>query len=203
MASIPNNLTWHTCEVSNKERSDLKMQLPFVLWFTGLSASGKSSIANQLDRQLFNLGYHTYILDGDNIRHGLNKDLTFSSEDRIENIRRIGEVAALFNNAGLIVLCAFISPFAADRKLVRDQIQEGRFVEIFIDTPLSVCEDRDPKGIYKLARSGGIKGFTGIDSDYEPPLKPEIHINNEQLSIDESVRLIKEYLVLNKYISPD
>lgn len=148
-----------------------------MLWFTGLSASGKSTVAGTVEQMLFELGHHTYLLDGDNVRHGLNQDLAFSDADRIENIRRIGEVSKLFTDAGLIVLTAFISPFRSDRKMVRDLVEIDEFVEIYMSTPINICEQRDPKGLYKKARQGEIKNFTGIDSVYEPPANPEIILN--------------------------
>ena len=156
------NIVWHNATIKLKNRKKILKQSPFVLWFTGLSASGKSSIANLVEQKLFNMKYKTYLLDGDNVRHGLNKDLGFDEKSRVENIRRIGEVAKLFNDSGLIVLTAFISPFISDRKLVRDLFPEGNFLEVFIDSSLEICEQRDPKGMYKKARSGKINNFTGI-----------------------------------------
>jgi len=152
-----------------------------VLWFTGLSGSGKSTLAGALEQALFSLGVSTYLLDGDNVRHGLCRDLGFSDEDRRENIRRVGEVAKLMVDAGLVVLTAFISPHKVEREMVRAQLAEGQFIEIFVDTPLETCEARDPKGLYKKARAGELKNFTGIDSIYQAPEKPEIHIDGEQL----------------------
>ena len=158
------NIIWHEHVISRKDRAELKRQKPCLLWFTGLSGAGKSTIANALDVALFKRGYHTFLLDGDNVRHGLNKDLGFSDTDRVENIRRIGEVSKLFTDAGLIVLSAFISPFIDDRLLVRNLFQPGEFIEVHMDTPLETCEKRDPKGLYKKARQGKIKHFTGVDS---------------------------------------
>lgn len=175
------NLTWHTSSITKYQRAKLKNQKPCVLWLTGLSGSGKSTLANALEKRLFEQGFHTYFLDGDNIRHGLNKDLGFDEISRVENIRRIGEVCKLFVDAGIIVIGAFISPFKKEREMVRELFEKGEFVEIFVDTPLEICEKRDPKGLYKKARSGEIKNFTGIDSPYEAPEDPEIHIVSEDL----------------------
>ena len=175
-------------------RAQRKCQQPMILWFTGLSASGKSTLSREVDRVLFGRGYHTYILDGDNIRHGLNKDLGFSDQDRAENIRRIAEVARLFADAGLIVLVAFISPFRADRELARTLAGDVRFVEIFMSTPLAVCEKRDPKGLYKMARRGAIPDFTGIDSEYEIPQAPELTIDTTQFDVATCTEQILTYL---------
>lgn len=188
------NIRWHEHTVSAQQRAALKHQKPCLLWFTGLSGSGKSTLANALDVALTERGYHTYLLDGDNVRHGLCKDLSFSVEDREENIRRIGEVSRLFTDAGLIVLSAFISPFASDREAVRRLFPDGDFIEVFVDTPLEVCEARDPKGLYKKARAGEISDFTGIDSPYEAPHKPQVHLTTEGQSITESVQALLEYL---------
>jgi adenylylsulfate kinase len=184
------NVVWHGTSITKAERSKLKNQKPVILWFTGLSGSGKSTIANALEAKLFEMGYHTYLLDGDNIRHGLNKNLGFSDEDRVENIRRIGEVAKLFVDAGVIVMTAFISPFRADRDMVRSIVGEGEFIEVFVDTPLEVCEQRDPKGLYKKARSGQIKNFTGLDSPYEAPVTPELVLKTAEESIEASLETI-------------
>lgn len=194
------NIVWHDHHVSREDRSKLKQQIPCILWFTGLSGSGKSTVANAVESMLFQMDKHTYLLDGDNVRHGLNKGLSFSEEDRIENIRRVGEVAKLFSDSGLIVLTAFISPFGSDRKLVRDLTREGEFIEVFIDTPLAVCEQRDPKGLYKKARAGEIKDFTGIDSPYEAPSTPEVHVVNDGISVDEAAGQVVSYLKENGYI---
>ncbi|MDW6002183.1 adenylyl-sulfate kinase [Vibrio mangrovi] len=188
------NIVWHHSSVTHQERIRQKGQKPVVLWFTGLSGSGKSTIANAVEVRLLNLGKHSYLLDGDNIRHGLNKDLSFSDTDRIENIRRIGEVAKLFADSGLIVLTAFISPFVTDRQQIRELLPETQFLEVYIDTPLAICEIRDPKGLYKKARAGAIKNFTGIDSEYQPPLHPEIHIKTEENSIEACAEEIIEKL---------
>jgi len=195
------NIVWHDHHVSKEERSSIKDQKPCILWFTGLSGSGKSTIANAVENKLLELKKHTYLLDGDNIRMGLNKGLTFTDEDRIENIRRIGEVSKLFVDAGTIVLTAFISPFQKERDAVRELIEENEFIEVFIDTPLEVCEDRDPKGLYKKARTGEISNFTGISSPYEAPHKPEIHIINDKISIEDVTKKIIDYLQ-NKGYTP-
>jgi len=179
------NIVWHNTHVSKEQRASLKGQKPCILWFTGFSGSGKSTIANAVELRLAELNQHSYLLDGDNVRHGLNKDLTFSDADRIENIRRIGELAKLFVDAGLIVCTAFISPFRSERQMVRDLVEKGEFIEVFMNTPLSTCEERDPKGLYKKARAGEIKNFTGIDSGYEPPESPEIRLDTSTMSIDE------------------
>ncbi|WP_415407789.1 adenylyl-sulfate kinase [Sulfurovum sp. CS9] len=193
------NIVWHDHQLNKEERSAMKAQKPCILWFTGLSGSGKSTIANAVEVKLAELKKHTYLLDGDNVRHGLNKDLGFSDTDRVENIRRIGEVSNLFADAGMIVLSAFISPFREDREIVRTLAQEGEFIEVFIDAPLEVCEQRDPKGLYVKARKGEIPDFTGISSPYEVPEKPEIHIKGEP-SIEESADIIVNYLHDKNYI---
>ncbi len=194
-----NNIVWHDHQLNKEERSAMKEQKPCILWFTGLSGSGKSTIANAVEVKLAQLKKHTYLLDGDNVRHGLNKDLGFNDTDRIENIRRIGEVSNLFADAGVIVLSAFISPFRDDREIVRTLANEGEFIEVFIDTPLEVCEQRDPKGLYVKARKGEIPHFTGISSPYETPEKAEIHIKGEP-SIEESADIIVNYLQDKNYI---
>jgi adenylylsulfate kinase len=195
------NIVWHDHHVTKEERAALKGQKPCILWFTGLSGSGKSTVANAVESRLIELEKHTYLLDGDNIRMGLNKGLTFSDEDRVENIRRIGEVSKLFVDAGTIVLTAFISPFQKERDVVRDLVGEGEFIEVFIDTPLAICESRDPKGLYQKARKGEIPNFTGISSPYEAPVKPEIHVKTENLSIDESAGQIVNYLEEKGYLN--
>ena len=194
------NIIHHNHEVTKQQRAKLKKQQPCVLWFTGLSGSGKSTIANALELKLNQLQKHTYLLDGDNIRLGLNKDLAFSDEDRIENIRRIGEVAKLFVDAGTIVLTAFISPFRKDRQSVRDLLNKDEFIEIYINTPLEVCESRDPKGLYKKVRQGKIVNFTGISSLYEAPTKADIYIQTDIMAVNDSVKLIIEYLKEKGYI---
>lgn len=171
------NISWQAVDIDKGARSDQKGQRPCVLWFTGLSGSGKSTVANLLEKRLHALGRHTYLLDGDNVRHGLNKDLGFTDADRVENIRRVAESAKLMVDAGLIVMAAFISPFRSERRMARDLFEDGEFIEIFVDTPLETCEDRDPKGLYKKARAGEIKNFTGIDSDYEPPERADIRLD--------------------------
>ena len=180
------NIHWQAADVDREAHANLKDQQPKVLWFTGLSGSGKSTIANEVEKRLHAMGKHTFLLDGDNVRHGLNKDLGFTDTDRIENIRRIGEVAKLMTDAGLIVLTAFISPFRSERQMVREMMPEGEFVEIHIDTPLDVAEARDVKGLYKKAREGTLKNFTGIDSPYEAPEDPEIRIDTTTLPADEA-----------------
>jgi bifunctional enzyme CysN/CysC len=186
------NVTWHDTHVSKAIRAAQKEQTPKVIWFTGLSGAGKSTIANALEQKLVALGKHTYLLDGDNVRHGLNRDLGFGDEDRVENIRRIGEVAKLMTDAGLIVITAFISPFRSDRQMVREMFEEGEFVEVFVDTPLEVAEARDPKGLYAKARMGEIANFTGIDSPYERPLLPEVRVDAATTPVEAAVRSILE-----------
>ena len=188
------NIHWQAVDVDRAAHAALKGQQPKILWFTGLSGSGKSTIANALEKKLHANGKHTFLLDGDNVRHGLNKDLGFTDADRIENIRRIGEVAKLMTDAGLIVLTAFISPFRAERDMVRALVPAGDFIEVHVDTPLDVAERRDVKGLYKKARAGKLKNFTGIDSPYEPPETPEIVVNTTELSADEAADVIISYL---------
>jgi adenylylsulfate kinase len=194
------NIVWHNQTVSKQQKQKHKGHKPALLWYTGLSGSGKSTIANAVEAKLFELGCHTYLLDGDNVRMGLNKGLTFSDEDRIENIRRISEVAKLFVDAGLIVSTAFISPFKADRAQAREIIAEGEFLEVFIDTPIEVCESRDPKGLYKKARAGEISNFTGISSAFDKPEAPELHVKTAEQSIEQSVEQIVQYLKEQKII---
>lgn len=197
----------HESALTRTDRLRIKGHQPAVLWFTGLSGSGKSTIANLVEQQL-NHTYqaHTYLLDGDTIRTGLNKDLTFTIEDRQENIRRIGEVCLLFNQAGLLILTAFVSPLRADRDLVRSILPAGEFIEIFVDCPLQVCEQRDPKGLYKKARAGTIRNFTGVDSAYEPPLQPEIHLLTAEMSPEECAQDVLDYLceknIIHHIINP-
>ena len=188
------NIVWHTHIVDQQARSEQKLQRPLVIWFTGLSASGKSTIAGALEQILTGQGYHTYLLDGDNVRHGLCRDLGFSDIDRQENIRRVGEVAKLMADAGLITLAAFISPFKDDRGLVRDILPETQFIEVYVDADIKVCQDRDPKGLYAKAQRGEIKQFTGIDSPYEAPENPEVHIHADQISVAEAVNQLLAYL---------
>jgi bifunctional enzyme CysN/CysC len=184
------NVHWQALDVSQAARATLKQQRPCCVWFTGLSGAGKSSIANRLEQRLYAEGRHTYLLDGDNIRHGLNRDLGFTEADRVENIRRVAEVARLMVDAGLIVLVAFISPFRAERRLARSLFAEGDFIEVFVDTPLEECERRDAKGLYAKARSGALPNFTGIDSPYEPPESPEVHVTTVGRTPEECAELV-------------
>jgi len=195
------NTVWHEQHISKNQRAALKKQKPALLWYTGLSGSGKSTVANAVDALLFKLGCHSYLLDGDNVRHGLNGDLGFSDEERVENIRRISEVAKLFLDAGLLVSTAFISPFASDRALAKAKLEQGEFIEVFIDTPISVCEQRDPKGLYKKARAGEIKDFTGIDSTYDIPQAPQIHVKTDSQSIEQCAQQIVGYLMAQGFIT--
>ena len=188
------NVVWHAQTVNKGSRAGQKSQKPAVLWFTGLSGAGKSTVANALEMALFQRGHHSYLLDGDNVRHGLNRDLGFSDDDRVENIRRIGEVARLMADAGLVVLTAFISPFRADRAMVRELMEDGEFIEIHVDAPIETCESRDPKGLYAKARAGVIRNFTGIDSPYEPPEHPEVVVRTDRMSVDECVDELLGYL---------
>ncbi|HAU21617.1 MAG TPA: adenylyl-sulfate kinase, partial [Erythrobacter sp.] len=189
------NVHWQPTSIGREEHSAIKNQKPRVLWFTGLSGSGKSTIADAVEKRLNLMNRHTFLLDGDNVRHGLNKDLGFTEADRIENIRRIGEVAKLMADAGLIVLTAFISPFRAERQLVRSMLPEGEFIEIFVNTPLEVAEERDVKGLYKKAREGELKNFTGIDSPYEEPENAEIRVNTVEMTVDEAAEHIIQQIL--------
>ncbi|TCS41964.1 adenylyl-sulfate kinase [Reinekea marinisedimentorum] len=191
---LASDAVWHHSTITNEMRADRLNQCPKCIWLTGLSGSGKSTIANALDAVLFENNAATFLLDGDNIRHGLNKDLGMSEKDRAENIRRIGEVARLMVDAGLIVICAFISPYQRDRQIVRSMFKHGQFVEVFLDTPLNVCESRDPKGLYKKARQGVIKNFTGISDPYEAPETAEVVINTSSSNIEDSVKAILKAL---------
>jgi bifunctional enzyme CysN/CysC len=182
-----NNIHWQSLELNQSKRAEQKHQTPRCIWFTGLSGSGKSTLANLLDKRLFAEGRHTYVLDGDNVRHGLNRNLGFTEADRVENIRRVAEVARLMVDAGLIVLVSFISPFATERTMARSLFAEGEFVEVFVDTPIEECERRDVKGLYAKARRGELKNFTGIDSPYEVPSKADVHLQTSQLSLDQCV----------------
>jgi bifunctional enzyme CysN/CysC len=196
------NIHWQALDVNKKSRSALKGQQPAVLWLTGLSGAGKSTIANLVEKRLLALGKHTYLLDGDNVRHGLNRDLGFTDADRVENIRRVAEVSKLMADAGLIVLVSFISPFRAERRMARGLFQPGEFHEVHVDTPLAVAEDRDVKGLYKKARRGELKNFTGIDSPYEAPEHPEIYIDTTQRTSEQSAEAIVEYLQQAGVLSP-
>jgi len=196
------NITWHEGHVSREEREKLLKQKGVLIWFTGLSGSGKSTIAYTLEHALVQRGHLCYVLDGDNIRHGLNKNLGFSAEDRAENIRRIGEVGKLFVDAGLITMTSFISPYRADRDAARKTVGEGNFIEVFCDTPIEVCEKRDPKGLYKKARAGELKGFTGIDDPYEAPAKPELVIDNSKCTPQEAAVTLVELLEKSGKITP-
>ncbi len=194
------NVHWQAVDVDKAARATQKRQKPVVLWFTGLSASGKSTIANLVEKKLFTMGKHTYLLDGDNVRHGLNRDLGFVDADRVENIRRVGEVSRLMADAGLIVLTAFISPFRAERRMVRDMMEDHEFIEVFVDTPIEICEQRDPKGLYKKARSGEIKNFTGFDSPYEQPERDDIHLNTGTITAEQAADQVIE-IITEKYLS--
>src|SRR6478735_4928977 len=189
------NVHWQALEISREQHARLKNQKPAVLWFTGLSGSGKSTIANLVEKKLHRMNRHTFLLDGDNVRHGLNKDLGFTEADRIENIRRVGEVARLMSDAGLIVVTAFISPFRAERDMVRAMMAEGEFIEVFVDVPLAVAEERDVKGLYAKARAGEIANFTGIDSPYEPPETPDVHIDATAMTAEQAADIIVEALL--------
>jgi len=195
------NVIWHQHVVTKHERAQQKLQKPCVLWFTGLSGSGKSTIAGALEHALVAAGKHTHLLDGDNVRHGLCRDLGFSDDDRRENIRRIGETAKLMSDAGLIVLSAFISPFIEERDSVRAILETREFIEIHVATALDVCESRDPKGLYKKARTGEIANFTGISSDYQAPLNPEVVLQTDEQTVGQSVEQLMGYLKDNGYLS--
>ncbi len=192
--SASKNIVWHEATITRKEREAQNGHKSAILWFTGLSGAGKSTLAHAVEDALHKAGARTYVLDGDNIRHGLCKDLGFSDADRTENIRRIGEVAKLFTDAGTIALTAFISPFRSDRDAVRELVPEGDFIEVFCKCSLDVCEERDPKGLYKKARAGEIPEFTGISSPYEEPLNPEITVETDTQSLEESVEQVLSVL---------
>ncbi|MDL1956544.1 MAG: adenylyl-sulfate kinase [Candidatus Desulfofervidus auxilii] len=194
------NIYWQKSRVSKEQRTKNKGHRPAVIWFTGIPGSGKTTISRELEEKLCNMGVHTYLLDGDNIRHGLCKDLGFSKKDRDENIRRVGEVAKLFVDAGIIVICAFASPYKEQRKMVRNFLSDGEFIEVFVKCPLEICIQRDPKGLYKKAFAGEIKGLTGLDDPYEEPESPEITLETDQLSIDECVNKILDFLKTKKII---
>jgi len=195
MSEINENIIPHNHSIKLKDRIDKNGYRPKLIWFTGLSGSGKSTLANELEKYLFNKGFNTYILDGDNIRSGLNGDLDFSDESRKENIRRISEVSKLFIDAGLIVLTAFISPFKEDRAQAKKLVGEENFIEVFVNCPLEICEKRDVKGLYAKARQGLIKNFTGIDSPFEEPENPDIEVNTDQMSLDDSLNMIIDFVV--------
>ena len=188
------NVSWQKLNVSKIDRNILNNHSSRAIWLTGISGSGKSTIANFLEKELHKRGLRTYILDGDNLRHGLNKDLGFSDIDRVENIRRAGEVSKLMVDAGIFVICSFISPFRSDREMIRELFEDDEFIEVFVNVDLKTAEKRDPKGLYKKARKGLIKNFTGIDSAYEAPKTPEITIKNDRISVEKSVRKILNYL---------
>lgn len=187
-------------DLDKAQRARIKRQKPCILWFTGYSGAGKSTIANKVEKKLYDLAHHTHLLDGDNVRQGLCRDLGFTESDRVENIRRVAEVASLMLDAGLIVLTAFISPFRAERRMARSLVGSGEFIEIFVDTPLAVAESRDVKGLYDRARKGQIKDFTGIDSPYEIPENPEIRVDTTAMSADQSAQAILDYLAVNEII---
>ncbi|MGL4206577.1 MAG: adenylyl-sulfate kinase [Aeromonadaceae bacterium] len=195
------NIVWHSHHIDKAARSAQKGHKPALLWFTGLSGSGKSTLAGALEAELVRRGIHTYLLDGDNVRHGLCSDLGFATADRQENLRRVGEVAKLMVDAGLVVLAAFVSPYRAERAAIRARLPEGEFVEVFVDTPLSECEERDPKGLYKKARAGEIKHFTGIDDPYEAPEQAEVHLHNHGVSVEDGVAQLLAQLIKRGLIS--
>lgn len=194
------NIKWHHSKITKEHRRQLNNHNSAVVWFTGLSGSGKSTISVELEKELHHMGVRTYRLDGDNIRHGLNKNLGFSPKDRKENIRRIGEVSKLMVDAGLVTLSAFISPYRKDRDEIRDLLDEGEFIEVFVDASIETCESRDPKGLYKKVRTGEIKGFTGIDAPYEAPVDPEITVDTDVQCVGESVETILSYLKAKGYL---
>lgn len=194
------NIKWHHGKITKEDRAKLLNQKGVTIWLTGLSGSGKSTIAVELEHALIENRHQAYILDGDNIRHGLNKNLGFSPEDRTENIRRIGEVAKLFTDAGIITITAFISPYREDRDAVRKLLNNGEFIEVYVKCPLDVCEERDTKGLYKKARAGEVKDFTGISAPYEEPLNPELTIDSSKLTVEESTRTVLNYLEEKGYV---
>jgi adenylylsulfate kinase len=194
------NIKWHHGKITKEDRVKLLNQKGATIWLTGLSGSGKSTIAVELEHALIENRHQAYILDGDNIRHGLNKNLGFSAEDRTENIRRIGEVAKLFTDAGIITIAAFISPYREDRDGVRRLLNNGEFIEVYVQCPLDVCEERDTKGLYKKARAGEVKDFTGISAPYEEPLNPELTIDSSKLTVEESTRAVLNYLEEKGYV---
>jgi len=194
------NIVWHATTITKQDRHRMNGHKSAILWYTGLSGAGKSTLANKVEEKLFERGIHTYVLDGDNIRHGLNKGLGFSTEDRKENIRRIGEVSKLFVDAGAFVSTAFISPYREDRDMVRQLVSDGEFIEIYVNAPLDVCEERDPKGLYKKARAGEIKNFTGIDDPYEAPENAELTIYTGEKTLEECAAEVISYLESNGYM---
>ncbi|MFC2164726.1 adenylyl-sulfate kinase [Acidobacteriota bacterium] len=194
------NITWHEGAINKQDRERLLQQRGIVVWYTGLSSSGKSTIARAVEERLFELGHTSYVLDGDNIRHGLNKNLGFSPDDREENIRRIGEVAKLFADGGLIAMTAFISPYRKDRDQARSLLAEGEFIEVYVKVSLDMAEKRDPKGLYKKARAGEIPEFTGISAPYEEPLNPEIVIDTDTMNVDQSRDAVIDYLLEKQII---
>lgn len=196
------NIHWQALDVSKRERAQQKKQQPCVLWFTGLSGDGKSTIANLVEKRLLSMNRHTYLLDGDNVRHGINKDFGFTPQDRVENIRRVAEVAKLMADAGLIVLASFISPFRIERRMARELLEEGEFLEVFVDTPLRLAEERDPKGLYKKARRGELKNFTGIDSPYEPPEQPDIRLDTTSMTAEQAADEVIEQLSKRGLLAP-
>ncbi len=200
MSENNKNVVYQEMEVTREKRSQIKNQTPVTIWFTGLSGSGKSTLANEVEKKLLQMGKHTMSLDGDNIRLGINSDLGFTEEDRIENIRRIAEVSKLINDAGVITLTSFISPYVRDRQRAREIIGEGSFVEVYVSTPIEECERRDVKGLYKKARAGEIQNFTGITSPYEPPISPELTVDTSKQDLAASADIIMEYLMTEHII---
>lgn len=194
MSDQSSNIVWHEMNITKAERQKLNQHKSCVLWFTGFSGAGKSTLANAVEKELFLRGIRSYVLDGDNVRHGLNKNLGFGAEDRKENIRRIGEVAKLFVDAGIFAITAFISPFREDREMSRSMVDKDEFIEIYVQCSLDECERRDPKGLYKKAREGLIRDFTGISSPYEPPLNPELVIESDKMDLEQSVKIVMDYL---------
>ena len=194
------NIVWHKAQITKRDRLRLNGHKSAILWFTGFSGAGKSSLSVAVEKELHKRGIRTYVLDGDNVRHGLNSNLGFSSEDRAENIRRIGEVSKLFVDAGVMTLTAFISPYREDRKMVREMVEDGEFLEIYVKCALEECEKRDPKGLYKKARNGEIKGFTGIDAPYEAPVNPELVVETDKETLRESVLAVLNFLQEKGYI---
>ncbi len=197
---VVRNIVWHNSTITKADRHRMNGHKSAILWFTGLSGAGKSTLANKVEEKLFERGIHTYVLDGDNIRHGLNKGLGFTTEDRKENIRRIGEVAKLFVDGGAFVATAFISPYQSDREMVRNIVEPTEFIEVYVYAPLEFCEERDPKGLYKKARAGEIKHFTGIDDPYEAPENPELLINTGENNLETCAAQVMKYLEANGYI---